>query len=99
MHNMPYIFELRVQKQVLGVSVIASILTYPTAEEVDGGSLTITVKYKNYVPVMNQKKNLCDIPDILDEPCPLQQGVHDATISRTFPDYAPSVSKDFTSFR
>jgi hypothetical protein len=64
----------------------------PTAEEVDGGSLLILVKYKNYFPVVNQKKDLCDIPDILSEPCPLQTGVHDATISQTFPGYAPSGS-------
>ena len=76
----------------MSVIALASVLTCPTAEEVDGGSLTITVKYKNYFPLVNQKKNLCDIPDILDEPCPLQAGIHDATISHNFPNYAPSVS-------
>ena len=63
-----------------------------TAEEVEGGSLNILVKYNNYIPVMNKKKNLCNIPDILSEPCPLQSGVHDATFAHKFPSYAPSVS-------
>lgn len=63
-----------------------------SAEEVDGGYLTILVKYKNYIPVMNKKRNLCNIPDILEDSCPLQPGIHDATLIQKFPSYAPSVS-------
>ena len=65
---------------------------FPAAEEVEGGSLTIRIKYKNYIPAMNKKKDLCNIPDILAESCPLQPGVHEATFIQSFPSYSPSVS-------
>ena len=58
---------------------------FPAAEEVEGGSLTIRIKYKNYIPVMNKKEDLCNIPDILAESCPLQPGVHEATFIQSFP--------------
>ncbi|CAI8016230.1 Putative phosphatidylglycerol/phosphatidylinositol transfer protein DDB_G0282107, partial [Geodia barretti] len=57
-------------------------------EEVEGGSLNILVKYK-YIPVMNKKKDLCNIPDILADSCPLQPGVHEATFIQKFPSHAP----------
>ena len=66
----------------------------PPAEEVDGGSLNVLVKYNNYFPVMNKKRNLCNIPDILDDPCPLTAGIHEATLVQKFPSYAPSVSDE-----
>ena len=64
---------------------------YSAAEEVEGGSLNILVKYK-YIPVMNKKKDLCNIPDILADSCPLQPGVHEATFIQKFPSHAPYVS-------
>lgn len=41
---------------------------------------------------MNKKKDICNIPDILEESCPIQPGIHDATFIQTFPSYSPSVS-------
>ena len=70
---------------------------YSAAEEVEGGSLNILVKYK-YIPVMNKKKDLCNIPDILADSCPLQPGVHEATFVHKFPSYAPSVSSTSPPF-
>ena len=58
----------------------------------EGGSLNILVKYQNYFPVMNKKKDLCNIPNILSDPCPLEAGVHEATFIQKFPSYALSVS-------
>ena len=74
------------------VCVCVCVYVCVTVEEVEGGYLTILVKYKNYIPVMNKKKDLCNIPDILQEACPLQAGIHEATLTQKFPSYAPSVS-------
>lgn len=71
-----------------GQKVMADVKLQFT-EEVEGGSLNILVKYKNYFPVMNKKEDLCNIPNILSESCPLQAGTHDATFVQTFPSYAP----------
>ena len=53
--------------------------------------MNILVKYRNYFPVMNKKKNLCNIPSILEDPCPLSAGVHEATLVYKLRSYAPSV--------
>ena len=71
-------------------------LPVSTAEEVEGGSLSFKVKYNSYFPVVNKKKDLCNIPKILNEPCPIQPGVYDATLYQTFPSYALSVRPSYS---
>ena len=61
-----------------------------TGKEINGGEVTICIKYKDMIPVLNEKFNLCGV---VEGKCPLEAGVHDVSLKENVPSYAPSVRK------
>jgi len=62
------------------------------SQEVKGGTVQVYIKYRSFIPVVNKTYQLCDLARSVQDPCPLEAGAHEATITQSFPSYSPSGS-------
>ena len=60
-------------------------------QEISRGTVNIYIKYKDMIPVLSKTYDLCGAAGVLNENCPLEAGVHEATLKENIPSYAPSV--------
>ena len=66
---------------------------YPcTDEELSGGKISMVMKYRNSIPVLKKKYDICDLASDMEESCPLEAGVQEVSFILSIPNYAPSVS-------
>ena len=63
-----------------------------TDEAVDGGTVSVVVKYRDIITVINKTFKICELTAAVQWSCPIAEGDHKIVITETFPSYAPSVS-------
>ena len=62
-------------------------------EEVDGGTVSVLVKYSDIITVIKKTFSICRLTAAVLKSCPIEEGNHKIVITETFPSYAPSVRK------
>ena len=65
-------------------------------ENVTGGIVKVSINYMNIIPVVDKQFQLCNLAISVLKTCPLEAGVHEATLTESLPSYAPSVSSSYT---
>ena len=65
-------------------------------QNVTGGIVKVSIKYMSIIPVVNKQFQLCNLAISVLKTCPLEAGVHEATLTESLPSYAPSVSSSYT---
>lgn len=68
----------------------------PAGQNVTGGTVGVSIKYMSIIPVVNKQFQLCNLATSVLKTCPLEAGVHEATLIESLPSYAPSVSSSCT---
>lgn len=63
-----------------------------------GGTVKVSIKYMSIIPVVNKQFQLCNLAISVLKTCPLEAGIHEATLTDSLPSYAPSVSLSYTHF-
>ena len=63
-----------------------------TDEELDGGTVSVLVKYRDIITVINKTFTICELTAAVQKSCPIEEGSHNIVVMEMFPDYAPSVS-------
>ena len=63
-----------------------------TDEAIDGGTVSVLVKYRDIITVINKTFKICELTAAVQWSCPIEEGDHKIVITETFPSYAPSVS-------
>ena len=63
-----------------------------TDEELDGGTVSVLVKYRDIITVINKTFRICELTAAVQKSCPIEEGNHKIVVTETFPGYAPSVS-------
>ena len=66
-----------------------------TDEELDGGIVSVLVKYRDIITVINKTLKICELTAAVQTSCPIEEGNHKIVVTETFPSYAPSVSPLF----
>jgi len=64
----------------------------PAGQNVTGGTVRVSIKYMSIIPVVNKQFQLCNLAISVLKTCPLEAGVHEATLVESLPSYTPSVS-------
>ena len=65
---------------------------YNTDEELDGGTVSVLVKYRDIITVINKTLKICELTAVVQKSCPIEEGNHKIVVTETFLSYAPSVS-------
>ena len=63
-----------------------------TDEQVDGGTVSVLVKYRDIITVINKTFKICELTAAVQKSCPIEEGNHNIVVTEAFPSYAPSVS-------
>ena len=61
-------------------------------EKLDGGTVSVLVKYRDIITVINKTFDICTLTTAVQKSCPIEEGEHKITVTETFPSYAPLVS-------
>ena len=62
-----------------------------TGEEVDSGYVKMSIKYRNFIPIMSKTIKVCEMVKYLGINCPVEAGVQEFSLTQGFPSYALAV--------
>ena len=69
-----------------------ALYTTCTDEQLNGGTVSVLVKYRGIITVLNKVFQICNLAKAVQMTCPIDKGNREISVSEVFPSYAPSVS-------
>ncbi len=67
------------------------VIYHPTEENLSSGEVQVSLNYGN-IPIVNETLDLCDLVIQIGEKCPLNKKRIKFKVTKSLPDYIPSVS-------